>query len=128
MNKEKFILIVDDDNRNIFALEAVLKSRGYQVMSAGNIDDAVSKLEETGDNIGIILMDIMMPDVDGYEGIVALKNNSLYKSIPIVAVTAKAMRGDKEKSIAAGADDYLSKPVDVDALLELLNKHLNPDM
>lgn len=128
MNKEKTILIVDDDNRNIFALEAVLKSRGYTVISASNMEEAVSRLEKNGNKIGIILMDIMMPDIDGYEGIVALKNNSLYKSIPIVAVTAKAMRGDKEKSIAAGADDYLSKPVDVDALIELLDKHLKPDM
>ncbi len=128
MNKEKFILIIDDDNRNIFALEAVLKARGYKVLAAANIEESVSKLEEYGKGIGIILMDIMMPDVDGYEGMTALKNNSIYKSIPIVAVTAKAMRGDREKTIAAGADDYLSKPVDVDALIEILNKHLKSDM
>jgi CheY-like chemotaxis protein len=128
MNKEKFILIVDDDNRNIFALEAVLKARGYKVIGAATIEESVSKLEEYGNGIGIILMDIMMPDIDGYEGMTALKNNSMYRSIPIVAVTAKAMRGDREKTIAAGADDYLSKPVDVDALIEILNKHLKSDM
>jgi CheY-like chemotaxis protein len=123
MNKEKYILIIDDDSRNIFALSAVLKAKGSRILSAYNMEDAFAILNTT-DSIGIILMDMMMPGMDGYEATRLLKSQKLFSHIPIIAVTAQAMTGDREKCLAMGADDYLSKPVDVDQLINLLNKHL----
>ncbi|HEY1115796.1 MAG TPA: response regulator [Chitinophagaceae bacterium] len=122
MNKK--ILIVDDDHRNIFALSAVLKARGYQPLSASNMKDAFSLLEHEA-GVGIILMDMMMPDMDGYEAIPALRSIPAYRQLPIIAVTAQAMTGDREKCLAAGADDYVSKPVDVTVLVDKLNRYLN---
>lgn len=119
----KSVLIVDDDSRNIFALSAVLRAKGFHPLAAGDIAEAYAKLHETPD-VGVILMDMMMPDVDGYEAIPKLREHVDYKSIPIIAVTAQAMAGDREKCIAAGADDYISKPVDVDKLVALLNEYL----
>jgi CheY-like chemotaxis protein len=123
MNKQDTILLVDDDQRNIFALSAVLKTRGYTVLSAANIRDAYAILEGPGE-ISIILMDMMMPDMDGYEAIPLIKNDDRFASIPVIAVTAQAMPGDKEKSIAAGADDYVAKPVDIDLLTTIIDEHL----
>ena len=117
------ILIIDDDNRNIFALSAVLKARGFTTLSASNMIEAFGLLEQPS-RVGIILLDMMMPGMDGYEAAAELKRNERYKNIPVVAVTAQAMTGDKEKILAAGADAYLSKPVDVDALVKLLNQYL----
>lgn len=122
MNKK--ILIVDDDHRNIFALSAVLKARGYQPLSASNMKDAFSLLEHEA-GVGVILMDMMMPDMDGYEAIPALRSIPAYRQLPIIAVTAQAMTGDREKCLAAGADDYVSKPVDVTVLVDKLNRYLN---
>lgn len=122
MNKK--ILIVDDDHRNIFALSAVLKARGYQPLSASNMKDAFSLLEHEA-GVGVILMDMMMPDMDGYEAIPALRSIPAYRQLPIIAVTAQAMTGDREKCLAAGADDYVSKPVDVTVLIDKLNRYLN---
>lgn len=122
MNKK--ILIVDDDHRNIFALSAVLKARGYQPLSASNMKDAFSLLEHEA-GVGVILMDMMMPDMDGYEAIPALRSVPAYRQLPIIAVTAQAMTGDREKCLAAGADDYVSKPVDVTVLVDKLNRYLN---
>ncbi len=121
MKSEKEILIIDDDSKNIFALSAVLKSKKYQCCSAIG---AVQGLEllSTNKNIGVVLMDMMMPIMDGYEAIAQIKNNHALKEIPIIAITAQAMTGDREKCIEAGADGYISKPVDVDELLKLLNQ------
>ena len=119
----KKVLIVDDDNRNIFALSAVLRSKGYHCVSSGEVSGAVEILKSvTG--IGIILMDMMMPDMDGYEAIPRIKNLEDGENIPIIAVTAQAMVGDRERCLAAGADGYIAKPVDVDALINLLQQHI----
>ena len=123
MNREKSILIIDDDSRNIFALSAVLKARGFTVLSSSNMIGGFSVLD-TNSSIGIILMDLMMPGMDGYEATTVLKNEARLRHIPVIAVTAQAMTGDKEKALAAGADDYISKPVDIDLLLEILKERL----
>ena len=119
----KTILIIDDDSRNIFALSAVIRAKGYQTVSAPGMAEAFTLLAEDK-KIGIILLDMMMPDMDGYEALPKLKKSSDYGHLPVIAVTAQAMAGDRERCLAAGADDYLSKPVDVDKLLALLNDHL----
>ncbi|MES2765552.1 MAG: response regulator [Bacteroidota bacterium] len=118
----KSILIVDDDVRNIFALSAVLRSEGFTCVSAM---DGLQVMRVLADNstIGLILMDIMMPVMDGYETIAALKKHTMYSHIPVIAVTAKAMKGDKEKCLEAGAIAYLSKPVDTDELFKLINEY-----
>jgi len=121
--KDRKILIVDDDGRNIFALTAVLKSKGYQCLSTLNVSDAVDLLRENN-GIGIILMDMMMPDMDGYEAIPRIKNLAGGENIPIIAVTAQAMVGDKERCLAAGADGYIAKPVDVDGLITVLKRYI----
>ena len=123
ISSSKKILIVDDDHRNIFALNAVLKARGYLCETASNAFDGIEKLR-SDDQIGIILMDMMMPDMDGYEAISNIRSNRQTAAIPIIAVTAQAMQGDKERCLAAGANGYVSKPVDVDLLTELLQNHL----
>lgn len=112
------ILIVDDEPRNIFALSAVLKARGYKVLSAPGVKEALEMLAQ--DEVDVILMDMMMPEMDGYEAIPLLKKDKRYSRIPIIAVTAQAMTGDREKCLAAGADGYLSKPVDVDKLVGMI--------
>jgi CheY-like chemotaxis protein len=118
------ILIIDDDQRNIFALSAVLKAKGFNTLSSPRIEEAFLLLKyEKG--IGVILLDMMMPGIDGYEGIALLRGNEVYNDISIIAVTAQAMSGDRERCLAAGADDYISKPVDVAQLFYLLDKHLN---
>lgn len=120
----KKLLVIDDDGRNIFALTAVLRGRGWETLKATNVKDALKLLSGGETSIGVILMDIM-PDLDGFEAIRLLKSMDRHNSIPIIAVTARAMPGDKEKCLAAGADDYVSKPVDVDLLCWLLEKYLN---
>ncbi|MDO9376249.1 MAG: response regulator [Ferruginibacter sp.] len=121
MERDRSILLVDDDSRNIFALTAVLKARGYVVIPATDMRHAFNLLRDNPD-IGVILLDMMMPEMDGYEALKLLRQDAMYKGLPVIAVTAQAMSGDREKCLSAGADDYLSKPVDVDALLELLQK------
>lgn len=120
--KKKSILIVDDDGRNIFALTAVLKSKGYTVVSAQSAVEGI-KLLQNNKGINIVLMDIMMPDMDGYEAIAQIRSHPSISNVPVIAVTAQAMVGDREKSMEAGADAYISKPVDVDVLLDLLNQY-----
>lgn len=117
------ILIVDDDARNVFALSAVLRSRKYQCLEAPDMAGALSVLDDRQD-VGIILLDIMMPDVDGYEAIPKIKEDERAAGIPVIAVTAQAMSGDRERCLQAGANGYITKPVDVDALIELLNTYL----
>ncbi|KAA2239781.1 response regulator [Chitinophaga agrisoli] len=119
----KTILIIDDDSRNIFALSAVLRARGYACVTAAGMNEAFATLTAQ-DNIGLILMDMMMPDMDGYEAIPKLKAAEQWKHLPVIAVTAQAMAGDREKCLAAGADGYLSKPVDIDQLQGILKQYV----
>ncbi|MDF2774246.1 MAG: ATP-binding region ATPase domain protein, partial [Geminicoccaceae bacterium] len=115
----KRVLIVDDDVRNIFSLTSVLESHGMNVAFAENGRDALAYLDGTED-IDLVLMDVMMPEMDGYETTRAIRQNSRFRSLPIIALTAKAMKGDREKCIAAGASDYITKPVDTEQLLSLM--------
>ncbi|MDJ1493890.1 response regulator [Cytophagaceae bacterium DM2B3-1] len=116
---EKKILLIDDDSRNIFALTAILKSRGFIVFSAASAQEGIEMLLQNK-SIKAVLMDMMMPEMDGYEAIEYIRNKEEIAHIPIIAVTAQAMVGDKEKCLQAGANDYISKPIDVDALLQVL--------
>ena len=121
MKNEKEILIIDDDSKNIFALSAVLKAKKFQCVSALSAHQGLQMLS-TNKNVGIVLMDMMMPEMDGYEAIGKIRSDDNFKNIPVIAITAQAMTGDREKCMQAGADGYISKPVDVDELLELLNQ------
>ena len=118
------ILIVDDDIRNIFALSTVLEDHDVLVLSAGNGRDAIEILQKTTD-IDIVLMDIMMPEMDGFETMREIRKIPALKNLPIIAVTAKAMKGDRERCIEAGAWDYLSKPVDTEQMLTVLRAWLH---
>jgi CheY-like chemotaxis protein len=120
----KQALIVDDDVRNIFALSSVLERRGMRVLTAGTGREAISILESTPD-IAIVLMDIMMPEMDGYETMQVIRRNPTFQRLPIVALTAKAMKGDREKCLEAGASDYLAKPVNTEQLLSALRMWLH---
>ncbi|WP_123039307.1 response regulator [Cohnella candidum] len=117
--ENKKVLLVDDDVRNVFALSSVLEHRKMEVVYAENGKDALEKLEEHPD-VDIILMDIMMPEMDGYEAMTRIRENAAWKSIPIIALTAKAMRDDRSKCIEAGASDYITKPVHTEQLLSLM--------
>jgi CheY-like chemotaxis protein len=117
--KNKTVLIVDDDMRNIFSMTKALEKYEMKVVAAIDGKDAIEKLKENH-NVDIVLMDMMMPQMDGYEATKAIRTDRKYKNLPIIAVTAKAMMGDREKSINAGASDYITKPVDVDQLFSLL--------
>jgi CheY-like chemotaxis protein len=121
--KKNRILIIDDDTRNIFALKATLKVRNYDCISSSDMPEAV-KMLANGTAVDMILTDMMMPDMDGYEAISRIRSIRGLEKIPIIAVTAQAMPGDREKCIDAGADDYISKPIDVDRLLHLLEMYL----
>jgi CheY-like chemotaxis protein len=120
----KKVLIVDDDIRNIFALSTVLEEHDMVVTSAGNGRDAIKLLQEETD-VDIVLMDIMMPDMDGYETMREIRKVPALRNLPIIAVTAKAMKGDREKCFEAGAWDYLAKPVDPDLMLAVLRAWLH---
>ncbi|MGH7559487.1 MAG: HAMP domain-containing protein, partial [Gemmatimonadales bacterium] len=120
----KKVLVVDDDVRNIFALSSALEQRGMQVLTAGNGHEAIATLETTGD-VAIVLMDVMMPDMDGYQTMQAIRRNPELRRLPIVALTAKAMKGDREKCLDAGASDYLAKPVNTEQLLSVLRLWLH---
>lgn len=120
--EKKTILIIDDDSRNIFALSAVLKAKGFQILSATSAQEGINLLEKNA-GIKVVLMDIMMPDMDGYEALAHIRGTESVAQTPVIAVTAQAMVGDRERSLQAGADDYISKPIDVDKLLTLLNKY-----
>lgn len=119
----KKILIIDDDRKNIFALQAVLKAKGYTAVAADTAIAGIAMMEQE-EQIGIVLMDMMMPEMDGYEAINIIRNKKKISSRPVIAVTAQAMTGDKEKCLAAGADDYISKPIDVNRLFFLLDKFM----
>lgn len=119
MNKKR-ILIVDDDARNIFALAATLRAKSFDCISCPGANEALELLK-TDAIVDAILIDMMMPDMDGYEAIPLIKALDARTTTPIIAVTAQAMLGDKEKCLEAGADGYISKPIDVDKLLQLLS-------
>ncbi|NIJ54048.1 response regulator [Dyadobacter arcticus] len=118
------ILIVDDDMRNIFALSAVLEDSGFKIEIATNGKEAIQKLED-GSGIELVLMDVMMPEMDGIEATRKIREQGKWAKLPIIAVTAKAMQGDREQCMAAGANDYISKPVDIDKLLSLIKVWLH---
>ncbi|MBD2297881.1 HAMP domain-containing protein [Nostoc sp. FACHB-87] len=115
----KNVLIIDDDVRNIFALTSMLERYHMQVLYAENGRDGITMLETTPD-IDVILMDVMMPEMDGYETTRLIRQNNRFITLPIIALTAKAMQGDREKCIESGASDYITKPVDIEQLLSLL--------
>ncbi|GAB3928164.1 response regulator [Mucilaginibacter myungsuensis] len=117
--KGKKVLVVDDDMRNIFALTSALQTYDLQVEIANDGEESITKLEEIPD-IDIVLMDIMMPKMDGYEAMRHIRKQNKWAKLPIIALTAKAMRDDREKCIAAGANDYITKPVDIDRLISLM--------
>jgi CheY-like chemotaxis protein len=120
----KKVLVVDDDVRNIFALSSVLERHGMKVVTANTGKKAINTLESTTD-VSIVLMDIMMPEMDGYETMDAIRQKPELKRLPILALTAKAMKGDREKCLQAGASDYIAKPVNTDQLLSLMRVWLH---
>ena len=121
--EHKTILIADDDMRNIFALSSALQEFNLNIVIANNGREAVEKLES--ESINLVLMDIMMPDMDGYEAMRTIRQNREFENLPIIALTAKAMKQDREKCIEAGANDYISKPVDIDKLLSMMRVWLS---
>jgi CheY-like chemotaxis protein/signal transduction histidine kinase/HAMP domain-containing protein len=118
------VLVVDDDVRNIFALSSVLERRGMTVLTAGTGREAIATLDATPD-LAIVLMDIMMPEMDGYETMQVIRQKPAFRRLPIIALTAKAMKGDREKCLDAGASDYLAKPVNTEQLLSALRMWLH---
>jgi CheY-like chemotaxis protein len=120
----KAVLVVDDDIRNIFALSSVLERRGMNVLTANTGSEAIEMLQQTP-NLSIVLMDIMMPEMDGYQTMKRIRQNATFQRLPIVALTAKAMKGDREKCFEAGASDYLAKPVNTEQLLSVLRMWLH---
>jgi CheY-like chemotaxis protein/signal transduction histidine kinase len=120
----KTVLLVDDDARNIFALSSVLERRGMQVLTATTGNEAITFVESTPE-LAIVLMDIMMPEMDGYQTMQVIRANPGFRRLPIIALTAKAMKGDREKCLDAGASDYLAKPVNTEQLLSALRMWLH---
>lgn len=117
---DRKILIIDDDARNIFALRAVLKARGFVCLTANSASEGLRVVGEEQD-VGAVLLDMMMPEMDGYQALPIFLEKTA-RQTPIIAVTAQAMTGDREKCLEAGADGYISKPIDVDQLLALLDE------
>jgi len=120
----KKILLVDDDMRNLFALSKILKERGMEIIKAENGKNAFEMLEKHPD-INMVLMDIMMPEMDGYEAMKRIRSQVKFKNLPVIALTAKAMKDDKQKCIDAGANDYITKPIEVERLLSLMRVWLS---
>ncbi|HLN81747.1 MAG TPA: response regulator, partial [Thermoanaerobaculia bacterium] len=119
----KRVLLVDDDIRNIFAMTSVLERQNMEVLSAETGKEAIDKLDDS--DVDIVLMDIMMPDMDGYDTMREIRKKERFRGLPIIAVTAKAMKGDREKTLQAGAWDYLAKPVDTEQMLSVLRSWLH---
>jgi CheY-like chemotaxis protein len=119
----KKVLVVDDDVRNIFALTSLLERHDMEVVSCETGREAIVKVEEDPD-FDMVLMDIMMPEMDGYETMRRIRQNPKHRLLPILALTAKAMKGDRERCLQAGASDYISKPVNTEELLALLRMWL----
>jgi CheY-like chemotaxis protein len=117
--RDRTVLIVDDDVRNIFSLTKALEAVNMKVVTAIDGKEAIQQLSEHPD-VSVVLLDMMMPQMDGYETARRIRQNDAWKRLPVIAVTAKAMTGDREKCIQAGASDYITKPIDIDQLLSLL--------
>src|SRR5262249_59511697 len=111
--KGRKVLVVDDDARNIFALTTLLENQDMDVLSATNGRQAIDLIQNTPD-LSVVLMDIMMPDMDGYETVREIRRHPDFRTLPILALTAKAMKGDREKCLNAGASDYIATPVNTD--------------
>src|ERR1019366_4869253 len=120
----KKILLGDDDTRNVFALSKVLQERGMEIIKAENGKIALEMLD-THPDIDLVLMDIMMPEMDGYEAMRRIRSQIKFKNLPVIALTAKAMKDDKQKCIDAGANDYITKPIDVERLLSMMRVWLS---
>jgi CheY-like chemotaxis protein len=120
----KKILLVDDDARNVFALTQILKERGMEIVQAENGINALEMLDSNPD-IDLVLMDIMMPEMDGYEAMRRIRTQGRFRNLPVIALTAKAMKDDKQKCIDAGANDYIAKPIEVERLLSLMRVWLS---
>ena len=120
----KTALLVDDDARNIFALSSVLERRGMRVLAATTGGEAIELVQSTPD-VDIVLMDIMMPEMDGYQTIGAIREDPAFRRLPIIALTAKAMKGDREKCLESGASEYLAKPVNTEQLLTAMRSWLH---
>ena len=118
------VLVVDDDIRNVFALTSTLEQRGMKVVFAENGREGIERLHQHP-NTDVVLLDIMMPEMDGYQTARAIRSMPRFEHLPIISLTAKAMKGDREKAIAAGASDYITKPVDVDQLLSMMRVWLD---
>jgi len=117
--KDKKVLIAEDDERNIFSLSSILEEKEIRIVVARNGKEAL-KILQKDPNFNLVLMDIMMPVMDGYEAMREIRKQKQFKYLHIIALTAKAMKGDREKCINAGANDYLAKPIDVEIFLSLL--------
>ncbi|MNM24346.1 Polar-differentiation response regulator DivK [compost metagenome] len=113
------VLLVDDDVRNIFALTSALEQKGAVVLIGRNGREAIERLNEV-DDIDLVLMDVMMPEMDGFEATIEIRKDPRWRKLPIIAVTAKAMKDDQERCLQAGANDYLAKPIDLDRLFSLI--------
>jgi CheY-like chemotaxis protein len=118
------VLVVDDDIRNIFALNSLLERHRMNVITATNGEEAI-RLAESTDDLALVLMDVMMPEMDGYETMRRIRSNNRFRLLPIIALTAKAMKGDREKCLEAGASDYVAKPVNTDQLMSLVRMWLH---
>ncbi len=121
MDKNKTVLIIDDDQNNIFALKLALKSRGFQAMGCLSAAEGLAQLRDHA-GIGLVLMDMMMPEIDGYEATQLIRKSWSANKLPIIAVTAQAMTGDREKCLAAGANGYISKPIDIELLVQMITE------
>lgn len=119
MLRRRKVLVIDDDMRNIFALSSLLQERDLQVLHAENGRAGIELLIQHPDT-DIVLMDIMMPEMDGYETTRTIREIQRFKNLPVIALTARAMKGDREKCLQAGASDYIAKPVDLDHLFSVL--------
>jgi CheY-like chemotaxis protein len=116
----KKVLVVDDDVRNLFAITTVFEKYNINVITAESGKEAIEIMNDPGANIEMVLMDIMMPEMDGYETMQKIRREHKNNNLPIIAVTAKAMKGDRQKCLEAGASDYITKPLKMDQLLSMM--------
>ena len=123
MTEQIKVLLVDDDERNIFALSAYLKAKKFKVETASDGKECLEKLQQL--SVDVVLLDMMMPVMDGFETLGILRNDVQLKNNKVIALTALAMKGDMERCIEAGADDYCTKPVDIDVLVNKINELIN---